>query len=128
MQTSSRTLTSGEAAAAAGLSYRQLDYLVRTEIIAPSQHVVLPEGGPGTRQWAPSQLRMLRLIGVLRDHGAGYDTLRPAMKAAEALSEQAWSARVLITVDGRITSLLGDEPHGYVVDLAALRHEVPTAA
>src|SRR5690349_18281159 len=105
-----RDLGTNEILRLTGMTYRQLDHMDRSGVITPR----LPASGSGSqRRWAPDQVRVLRFIQVLRTHGAAYETLRPAVREAEALTEQAWTARVLVTLEGRITTLLGaDAPHG----------------
>ena len=49
--------------------------------------------------------------------------MRPALANAQALSDEAWGARVLVTLDGRITTLLSADANGWMVDLALCRSE-----
>jgi DNA-binding transcriptional MerR regulator len=114
-------LTTGEVLEQTNMTLRRLDYLVRSAVISPR----VPATGSGTqRKWAPEQVRVLRFIQVLRAHGADYDTLRPAVREAERLNPDVWTARVLVTLDGRITTLLGGDSNGWVVDLAHCRDRV----
>ena len=68
-----------------------------------------------------STARRARLCDVLRTLGAPEATRARADTEAADLAEQAWSARVLVTIDGRITTLLGADENGYLVDLASCR-------
>jgi DNA-binding transcriptional MerR regulator len=114
-------LTSAEVLATTGLSYRQLGWLVRNNVIKPK----VDGSGPGNPwSWGDDQVRVLRLIAVLREHGASMDTLRHVVPQAERLPEALWDFRVLITTDGRIATLLGNVPAGYLVDLAMCRIDV----
>ena len=87
-----------------GLTYRQLNYMVDTGIITPSVRGM----GSGTKhRWSLADVRLVRLAAVLMAHGADRATLIPALAEAADLTDEAWSARVLVTLGGRITTLLG---------------------
>lgn len=110
-------LSTSQVCAATGLTYRQLDYWVRCGAIEPA--VSRASGSGSVRRWAPEQLRQLRFAAVLTTHGAELATVRPALIASARIAEQAWDTRVLVTIDGRICTLLGADADGWVVDLAA---------
>ena len=117
-------LNSIEVARLAGVSYRQLDYLVREGVVEPRGH----DGGTGNpRCWAPEQLPVLRFAAILREHGARKETIGPAVVELESMHDRAWGARVLVSLDGGIHTLLGDEANGWVVDLAHCRDLLPVA-
>ena len=111
-----RRMSTPEAARAVGLTLRQLDYMTREGVIDRPEH-----GSGYHRRWAPEELKLLRLLAVLRSLGATGDTLRAAARQAEELSPDGWTARVLVTAEGRIATLLGADEQGYLVDLAACR-------
>ena len=112
------TLTSDDVCRLSGMTYRQLDYLTRAGIIQPQ----VMSSGPGTvRRWGHNQVRVLRMASVLRDHGATETTLRPAIQHAQEMSDEAWGARVVVTLDGRISTPLGADGNGWIVDLAHCR-------
>ena len=115
-------LNTAEVAAAAGVTIRQLDHLTREGVITPT---VIAAGSGSSRRWAQRQVRVLRLIAVLRGHGASYSTLRNVVSSAEALDDGAWGARVLVTLDGRITTLLGADSNGWLIDLTLCREALP---
>ena len=114
----SSDLTTAQAAQAAGITMRQLEYLVTTGLVHPKQRAT---GTGSKRRWGAGQVRHLRMAAVLRELGATEATMRPAMRAAEQLPEGAWNARVLVTRDGRIATLLGADANGWSVDLAHCR-------
>ena len=114
------SLRSSDVTAAAGITFRQLDYLVAAGLIAP--RLSGQGGGSGNeRRWGAEQVRLVRFAAILREHGARHETLAPAMRQATDLPEEAWCARVLVTKDGRIATLLGPDANGYIVDLAHCR-------
>ena len=111
-------LSTEQAADLAGLTPRQLDYWIRRGVITPWVHA---SGSGSCRRWGAPQVQSLRLLSVLRDLGAGLEVLAKVWVEAEHLSDRAWDARVLVTADGRFTTLLGADANGYLVDLRALR-------
>lgn len=115
------TLTTAQVAQAAGVSTRQLDYLVSAGVIDPAW--IEGTGGSGSRRrWAPEQVKVVRLAAVLRELGATDETLRPALAAIVTIpDERVWNARILVTVDGRLMTPLGADANGYLVDLARCR-------
>jgi hypothetical protein len=72
-------------------------------------------------------VKLVRFAAVLREHGATDVTLRPAIAEAESLAPEAWGARVVVTLDGRITTPLGADANGWIVDLAHCREALPAA-
>ena len=116
METTRGGLSSSQVCNLTGLSYRQLHYLVDNGVITPAER---GHGSGRPHRWAPDQVRQLRLAAVLMAHGAEQPTVRPAMAEAADLSPEAWTARVLVRIDGHITTLLGADTNGWLVDLAA---------
>lgn len=113
-----RGLSTLDVAMLVGLSYRQLDFLVRSGVV----DAISPAAGQGTvRLWDRGQLPMLRFVAVLRELGAVAETIRTAVENLGALDPAAWQARILVTSDGRIAPLLGADTDGYLVDLARCR-------
>ena len=58
---------------------------------------------------------------------ATQETIGPAVVELESMHDRAWGARVLVSLDGGIHTLLGDEANGWVVDLAHCRDLLPVA-
>lgn len=111
------TLGMAEVASLTGMTYRQLDYLVRSGIMTPAQTA----SGPGSRaRWDVSQLPVLRMVAVLREHGAKDETLRRAVVEAAGLGPEAWGARIVVTIDGRIMAPLASDANGWLLDFAQL--------
>jgi hypothetical protein len=75
--------SSGEAAAIAGISYRQLDYWIRTELIQPS--IERGVGSGKARQFSFADLMHLRLIKRLLDQGHSLQSVRRVMQTRELL-------------------------------------------
>ncbi|MDE1904886.1 MAG: MerR family transcriptional regulator [Rhodospirillales bacterium] len=111
-------LTTEQTATLTGLTERQLDYWIREGVI---EAAVGAHGSGSARRWSYDQVQILRLLAVLRDLGASLETLASVFQAAVDLSDRAWDARVLVTPDGRITTLLGGDANGYAVDLSLIR-------
>jgi hypothetical protein len=108
------------------MTYRQIDYLVRLGIITPAY---APARGSGSRaSWSRSQLPVLRMVAFLREHGARDSTLRTAVVEAERLNENAWGARIVVTIDGRIMPLFAADANGWVMDFAQLAHPITSEA
>ncbi len=118
-------LNSTEACMASGLSSRQLHYIVDNDIVTPAVRGV---GSGNPHRWEVRQMKVLRAVAVLLDHGARHETLRPAARHLALLREDAWTARVLVTHTGRITTLLGADSNGWVLDLSLCRDRIDAAA
>lgn len=110
-------ISTDQAARAAGLSYRQLDYWIRNGVVDPEQ----PADGCGTaRRFAPCQVRALRLGAELNRLGApAYEIIRPAIATATGLTDAEWHGPVVITDAGAIRFDL-EVAHGWLVDLDEL--------
>ena len=76
-----------------GITYRQLDYWARTELLQPS---LRPAGGSGTqRLYAFSDVVQLKVIRKLLDAGMSLKKIR---QAVEILQDELQSARPLANV------------------------------
>ncbi len=109
------SLSTVEAAARTGVTYRMLDYWVRVGVITP---IVEAKGSGTSRRFAPGQLPILRLLAKVREFGAPQDTLAGLSRHARLLDPPAWGQRVLVTFDGVILPRWSDVD-GYLVDLAS---------
>ncbi len=90
---------SGKAAAAiVGITYRQLDYWARTELVRPS---IADARGSGTqREYSYRDLVRLKVVKSLLDAGI---TLQAARKAIEYLREDQgadWQAASIVLAEG----------------------------
>jgi DNA-binding transcriptional MerR regulator len=80
-----------------GISYRQLDYWTRTELITPSLQAAT---GSGTqRVYSFNDLLQLKVIKSLTDAGASLQKVRQAIEYVRDHLEDDWS-RVTIVTDG----------------------------
>lgn len=110
----SASISSEALCRAVGLTYRQLDYWTRLDIITPA----IPATGSGSgRRFTEDQVAPLRLAVILRDHGAGLNTIRPVIGSAMELPPSAWWGRVIVRLDGTITRVDTEDAEGWVVDL-----------
>lgn len=109
--------SSAEAARAAGVSYRQLDYWTRERIVRPS---VAEAGGSGTaRRWSLADVEVLRTLGALSALGCAGDALRHAGRVlAEAVEVGRW---VIVGPAGEV-ELVNDS-----LDLALALEEAPAS-
>jgi len=78
-------LRSPEVCAATGITYRQLDYWVRTGLVSPS---ITRSDGPGIyRLYSPDDLARLRAIKVLIDFGVSLQKVRQIVTNAGSDAE-----------------------------------------
>lgn len=96
-----------------GISYRQLDYWARTELVRPS---VQDAQGSGTqRLYSFQDLALLKLIKRMLDSGVNLQQIRKAMGTLKQLKEPALGTTLIS--DGN--SIYSVESPGEVVDLLA---------
>lgn len=62
-----QTYSSTQVAEAAGVSYRRLDYWVRTGLLAPSATETPPSGSGNPRTWTDGDLAAARVLAVLME-------------------------------------------------------------
>lgn len=80
-----------------GISYRQLDYWTRTDLVQPS---IQPAQGSGTqRLYSFNDLLQLKLIKSLTDAGASLQKVRQAIEYVRDHVDDDWS-KVTIVADG----------------------------
>jgi DNA-binding transcriptional MerR regulator len=72
-----RRHTSHQAAALAGITYRQLDHWDRIRLVSPS---VSPADGSGSeRVYSPEDVDALRIVGRITDLGVSLNLIRPVV-------------------------------------------------
>lgn len=72
------------AAELSGVSYRQIDYWCRTELLKPSLHEA---GGSGSvRYYSERDIQILKLIKQMLSQGIGLGTIRIVMDQIEAMN------------------------------------------
>lgn len=82
---------------AAGITYRQLDYWARTDLILPSVHDA--RGSGSRRRYSYRDLVRLRIVKLLLDAGVTLDTVR-RMLPDLLLPLELDDAVLLMTTDG----------------------------
>lgn len=90
------TYSATEAATLAGLSYRQVDYLAREDVVRPTR----PSTGSGThRRYSAADLAALRVAAALLPLGARYGIVR---RVLEQLGPDvaSWPEFVFVSADG----------------------------
>jgi DNA-binding transcriptional MerR regulator len=102
------------ACAAAGISFRQLDYWARTGLVEPSARAAV--GSDSQRLYSFNDILLLRVVKRLLDTGISMQRVRPAIGH---LRERGIAdlARVMLMSDG--DSVYEFTPHDEVVDLLA---------
>lgn len=90
------TRSAHEAAEAVGLSYRQVDYLARHQVVTPS----IAANGCGTRRrYTPDDLARLRLAAVLLGLGARYPIIRNLLEHLPPVPAD-WPRYFFVTREG----------------------------
>jgi DNA-binding transcriptional MerR regulator len=125
-----------------GITYRQLDYWARTDLIRPS---VADARGSGTqRKYSYRDLVELKVIKSLLDSGVSLQSARRAIEyLRENLGEDVASANLVINGNGSLLARTGEEIvdlvrqgqgvlnivplAGVVEQLDAAIHELPSA-
>lgn len=80
-----------------GISYRQLDYWTRTNLVVPSLQEA--QGSGTQRLYSFNDLLQLRVIKNLTDAGASLQKVRQAIEYVRGHLEDDWS-RITIVADG----------------------------
>lgn len=95
-----------------GISYRQLDYWTRTDLVAPS---INPAAGSGTqRLYSFNDLLQLKIIKNLLDAGLSLQKVREALDYARSALSDDWSKATIVTHGTGVYALTSQEE---VVDL-----------
>ena len=91
-----RSYTSTQAQEIAGITYRQLDYWARTDLVRPS--VASASGSGSRRAYSYGDLLKLRIIRDLLDRGVGLQQIRDVFKNHEdILGEDLAGGRLVIS-------------------------------
>ncbi len=117
----------------AGVTYRQLDYWARTEILVPSIHAA--EGSGSQRLYSFNDLLLVRLIKSLLDNGLSMQGVRRALTTARELINRAPESleylvvspnSVLVRDDNDVVDLLrsGQLAISTLISLGSLRDEL----
>ena len=95
-----------------GITYRQLDYWARTDLVRPS--VADAKGSGSQRRWSYRDLLELKVIKSLLDAGVSLQSARKAIEyLRENLGEDVASANLVLNGAGSVLARTGDE----IVDL-----------
>ena len=86
-----------EAAGIVGITYRQLDYWARTDLIRPS--LADAKGSGSRRRYAYQDLIELKMIKTLLDAGQRLDRVRSAFEYLRDLGDNLSSAQLVIAGD-----------------------------
>ncbi len=124
-----------KAAEIVGITYRQLDYWARTDLVRPS--VTDAAGSGSRRQYSYRDLLELKVIKTLLDAGIKLESVRSVFTyLREQLGEDVASAQLLISGgsavlvrDDELLDLLkqGQFVMGSVLSLGGVQREVDTA-
>ena len=86
-----------EAADIVGITYRQLDYWARTDLIRPS--LADAKGSGSRRRYSYQNLIELKMIKTLLDAGQKLERVRTAFDYVRELGDELTSAQLVITGD-----------------------------
>lgn len=114
MQRRTELFTSYQAASAAGISYRQLDYWTRIGLISSS---LSAHGSGSRRRFALRDVLLLCAVAELMRLGAGSETAERLWHYLDRLTIDAWPAAVVVTPDEVVESEV--RPSGWYVDVAS---------
>jgi DNA-binding transcriptional MerR regulator len=96
-----------------GITYRQLDYWTRTELVTPSLQEATGSGSQ--RLYSFNDLLQLKVIKSLTDAGASLQKVRQAIDwVRENLVEDNWSQVTIVADGSRVYALSSEEE---VIDL-----------
>lgn len=99
-------LSGVRAAELAGITYRQLDYWARTDLVRPS--IAEAHGSGSHRLYAYSDLIELSVARLLRDAGIALDRVRGVVQELRWLAVEDFTA-VTLVVDGRSVAVAEDD-------------------
>lgn len=119
-------LSSPQACQASGITYRQMDYWVRTGLITPSFGEA--QGSGTSRRWSPEDVVALRVVAELMERGAGASAIRKAVVLAHGPDDYLWVTEAGVSA-GTFSDLLRGirGQTSIVLDLASLRRESAAA-
>ena len=96
-----------EAADIVGITYRQLDYWARTDLIRPS--LADAKGSGSRRRYSYQNLLELKMIKTLLDAGQKLERVRAAFQYVRDLGEELTSAQIVIAGDAVILVKDGEQ-------------------
>jgi DNA-binding transcriptional MerR regulator len=96
-----------EAADIVGITYRQLDYWARTDLIRPS--LADAKGSGSRRRYAYKDLIELKMIKTLLDAGQRLDRVRKAFDYLRDLGDDLASAQLVISGDSVVLVREGED-------------------
>lgn len=115
------TFSSRQAADVAGITYRQLDYWARTDMIRPS--AIDANGSGSRRRYSVADVRLLLVIRLMLDYGATLTLCRRTVERLAGLLRTPEAGEVLvISPTGEVAIVWGVEqvpwPVCLLIDLA----------
>lgn len=113
MTTTLDLLSTEDAAAEIGVTYRVLDYWSRNAVLRASGSEATGSGS--RRRWTPDDVRVGRVLAVLADLGATRSALALVSFALGERVRRGQSLTGRIVVDR--SGLLREDGHGWIVDL-----------
>lgn len=113
--TADPVLSSRQVADLAGVSYRQLDYWTRTELVRPSAGDACGSGS--RRRWTLDDVAVVRALGQLLNLGCGWPTTATAAASLRDLLAVEGSLVGLVFVDRKGRAGKGPTGTGWVIDL-----------
>lgn len=123
-----------EVCAMVGITYRQLDYWARTDMLRPS--IEEARGESGVRRYSYSDLVKLKVIKRLLEVGSSLRSVREAIGCLSSIGLDLATANLVVDDRGAILACSGDEiidllqgGQGVlnIMPLASLVHELDTA-
>lgn len=120
-------LSSREVADLAGVTYRQLDYWCRTDLLTPS--VAEARGSGSWRKFSYRDALTVAAVGHLAQLGlADFGKVQPLAEGLAALPLEAWRGLLFVTADGTVhRSFPTAAPAAVVLDLEAIVRRVELA-
>lgn len=96
-------LSSRQAAEAAGISYRQLDYWTRIDLPVLNEQTALGSGN--RRRWEPHQVAVLKVMARCVELGARPSDMGPVVEFLMALDPTEWTGLLFVDpVRGRVAT------------------------
>lgn len=102
-----------EVCAAAGITYRQLDYWCRANVLDCVGGSATPGSG-GQRRFTDTETRVAWAVGRLAAHGATLPVMRHAGAMLRAMTDDEWHGLLFVSQRGAVTRQPSD---GWVLDL-----------
>lgn len=113
-------LSSREVADLAGVTYRQLDYWCRTDLLTPS--VSEARGSGSCRRFSLADAYATAALGRLASLGAAdFTKLQPLAERLMAMAPDDFRGLLFVTADGIVHRVFPEaEPAAFVLDLDAI--------